>query len=775
MRFTNGYWQVRPEYKMGYAAECCRTVTGEKSLTVLAAGRHLQHRGDTLDGPVLEVQFTAPMEGVIRVQVTHFKGRKAPKPAFGIHESPVKAVLWEDEGYSAFQSGPLCARVNKAPGGWRVDYLGDGKPLTQSGYHGMAHAFHKDTGKAYMSDSLMLDVGEWVYGLGERFTPYLKNGQSVDMWNEDGGTATEIAYKNVPFYMTNRGYGVFVDDPSDVSFEVASEKVERVQFSVEGETLAYYVIYGPTPKEVLGRYTLLTGRPALPPAWSFGLWLTTSFTTSYDENTVTSFIQGMADREIPLHVFHFDCFWMKGMNWCDFEWDKDTFPDPAGMLKRYKARGLRICVWLNPYIAQQSPLFNQGMEKGYLVQKTNGDVWQTDMWQAGMGILDVTNPEARAWYCGYLKALLHMGVDCFKTDFGERIPVKDIAWHDGGDPVRMHNYYSFLYNRMVFGVLEEVRGRGEAVVFARSATAGGQQFPVHWGGDNSASYVSMAETLRGGLSLAHSGFGFWSHDISGFEQTAPADVYKRWAAFGLLSTHSRLHGSSSYRVPWLFDEEACDVLRFFTRLKCRLMPYLYGAAAQAHETGVPVMRPMMLEFPEDLTAQMLDRQYMLGESLLVAPVFSAAGDADVYLPEGSWTSLLTGSVAAGGKWRREQHGFMSLPLYVRQNTVLPMGDCEERPDYDFADGVTLHLYEIQDGARIETVVPGLSGKPAARFMVSRSGSMFTVETDSPKPYHVVAHGLRNTASELGQKPGSRAGALLFEGKPVLRFMGEPMI
>jgi alpha-D-xyloside xylohydrolase len=392
-----------------------------------------------------------------------------------------------------------------------------------------------------------------------------------------------------------------------------------------------------------------------------------------------------------------------------------------------------------------------------------------------MGILDVTNPEARAWYCGYLKALLQMGVDCFKTDFGERIPVKDIAYHDGSDPVRMHNYYTFLYNQMVFGLLEEVRGRGEAVVFARSATAGGQQFPVHWGGDNSASYVSMAETLRGGLSLAHSGFGFWSHDISGFEQTAPADVYKRWAAFGLLSTHSRLHGSASYRVPWLFDEEACDVVRFFTRLKCRLMPYLYGAAAHAHATGVPVMRPMMLEFPQDLTAQMLDRQYMLGESLLVAPVFSAAGDTDVYLPEGRWTSLLSGGVAQGGAWRKEQHGFLSLPLYVRENTVLPMGNCEDRPDYDYADGVTLHLYEIRDGARIKTVIPDTTGAPAATFITSRSGSTYTVETDSQKPYHVVAHGLRNTASELGATPGSRAGALMFEGKPVLRFTGEPML
>ena len=740
MRFTYGYWQLRPEFKIGYAVEWYRTLQSERSLKTVAMGRHVASRGNTLDGPALEVEFTAPLEGVIRVSVTHFKGVKQNGPVHVISENEIMPVISEDDSRCTFTSGPLSARVDKTQSGWRVDYVADGKTLTTSGYRGMAHALNTETGKAYMSDSLMLDVGEWVYGLGERFTPYLKNGQTVDMWNEDGGTATEIAYKNVPFYMTNRGYGVFVDDLSDVSFEVASEKVERVQFSVEGERLVYYIIYGPTPKEILNRYTMLTGRPALPPAWSFGLWLTTSFTTSYDEKTTSSFIQGMADRDIPLHVFHFDCFWMKGLNWCDFAWDDETFPDPVGMLKRYKERGLRICVWLNPYIAQLSPLFDEGMQNGYLLKKTNGDVWQTDRWQAGMGIVDVTNPQARAWFQGYLRRLLNMGVDCFKTDFGERIPVRDIVYFDGSDPVRMHNYYTHLYNQMVFELLEECRGKGEAVLFARSAAAGGQQYPVHWGGDNSASYVSMAETLRGGLSLAHCGFGFWSHDISGFEQTAPADIYKRWVAFGLLSTHSRLHGSSSYRVPWLFDDEACDVVRFFTKLKCRLMPYIYGASVQAHETGAPVLRPMLLEFPEDVTSQMLDRQYMLGDSLLVAPVFHADGHVDCYLPEGTWTSLLSGKMAQGSTWHRENHGFMSLPLYVRENTVLPMGGRDDRPDYDYLDGLELHLFEIKDGAVIRTAIPGLTGQTAAVFTVTRKGNEFTVETDSKKPYTVVVNG-----------------------------------
>lgn len=224
---------------------------------------------------------------------------------------------------------------------------------------------------------------------------------------------------------------------------------------------------------------------------------------------------------------------MEAYEWCNFTWDPKTFPDPKGMLKRYHDWGLKICVWINPYIGQKSPLFQEGLKGGYLLKKANGDVWQTDMWQAGMALVDFTNPEAVSWYQKKLKTLLDMGVDCFKTDFGERILVKDIAYFDGSDPVKMHNYYTYLYNQAVFSLLERERGTGEAVLFARSATAGGQKFPAHWGGDCSASYPSMAETLRGGLSLACTGFGFWSHDIGGFEHTAPADIYKRWCQFGL--------------------------------------------------------------------------------------------------------------------------------------------------------------------------------------------------------------------------------------------------
>ena len=419
-----------------------------------------------------------------------------------------------------------------------------------------------------------------------------------------------------------------------------------------------FLSYANRYAEIIEKYTALTGRPALPPEWSFGLWLTTSFTTNYDEDTVTGFIEGFRQRQIPLQVFHFDCFWMKGFEWCNFLWDKDMFPDPEGMLRRYHERGLKICVWINPYIAQKSPLFREGMEAGYLLKKNSRKVWQWDLWQAGMALVDFTNPDACAWYQSKLKALLDMGVDCFKTDFGERVPT-DVVWYDGSDPMKMHNYYTHLYNKCVFDLLVRERGEGEACLFARSATAGGQQFPVHWGGDSTSQYISMAETLRGGLSLMDSGFGFWSHDIGGFEDQGSADLYKRWVAFGLLSSHSRLHGSSSYRVPWNYDDEASDVLRFFVNLKQKLMPYILELAKCAHEKGIPVLRPMHMEFPDDPACAYLDQQYMLGSRILVSPVFSEDGRQRFYLPEGNWAIFRkeTGCTSSAVSRRRADAGW----------------------------------------------------------------------------------------------------------------------
>jgi alpha-D-xyloside xylohydrolase len=759
MKFTDGYWMIREGVDPKHPTEAYDVLSSEQGFTVYATTRKTTARGATLNAPLLTLEYSSPAEDVIRVRFTNHRGGLNNQPAFALNTGSPQVQVYEDEQRVSLTSGKIKVEVPRGDVRWAVNFFGDGKPLTSSADRGLGSLDVAGEGH-YMHEQLNLAVGETVYGLGERFTALVKNGQSVDIWNRDGGTGSDQAYKNIPFYLTNRGYGVFVNNPGAVSFEVASEKVSRVQFSVPGEELEYFVIYGPTPKEILDKYTALTGRPALPPAWSFGLWLTTSFTTNYDEATVNSFIQGMADRDIPLHVFHFDCFWMREFNWCDFEWDPRFFPDPAGMLKRLKERGLRISLWINSYIGQRSPLFDEAAKLGYLIKRTDSSVWQWDLWQAGMGVVDFTNPDACEWFKSKLRPLIEMGVDTFKTDFGERIPSEGVVYFDGSDPVRMHNYYTQLYNKVVFEVLEEYRGKGDVVLFARSATAGGQMYPVHWGGDNDSKFPSMAESLRGGLSLGMSGFGFWSHDIGGFEGLPNPDIYKRWIAFGLLSSHSRLHGSSSYRVPWLIDEESVDVLRHFTKLKATLMPYLYRAAIEAHERGTPVMRAMLLEFPNDPSSDYLDRQYMLGERLLVAPVFDASGDVSYYLPEGRWTKLLSGEVLQGGRWIRENHGVMSVPLLVRPNTVLAIGADDSRPDYDYSDGLTLAAYELDDQSEITVEIPTLLGEIAQRFVLSKNGKQITVSAPSDaKPWSLLLVNLHDIASLSGGEAQADARGL----------------
>lgn len=595
MKFTNGYWMIRDGVDALYAREAYELAADAttESLNVLAPTSVVRGRYDTLNLPTFNVDITTPAEGVIRVCAEHWQGA-TEYPGFPLNaDEPGNRdyVTVQANGNGDGEVGVNGADVTLTTGGltvkvvkgapWNLTFIGeDGKVLTESAGKSLGRfklgaesnvtaqpvsefgvtmdGSARDESDVFIAIQLHLSVGEDVYGLGERFGAYVKNGQSVDIWNEDGGTASEQGYKDIPFYMTSNGYGVLVNNRGHVSFEIGSENTEA---------------------------------------------------------TINSFIDGMAERDIPLAAFHYDCYWMREFHWCDFEWDKRFFGDIESTLKRLHE------------------------DKGYLVRKPNGEVWQTDFWQAGMGLVDFTNPAACEWFKDKVKVLLNQGVDAIKTDFGERIP-RDVVWYDGSPKLSMHNWYTQLYNQAVFEAIEETYGKGNACLYARSATVGGQQQPVHWGGDCESTFNGMAQSLRAGLSLTSSGFGFWSHDIGGFEGAFPDPaVYKRWVAFGMLGSHSRLHGSTVYRVPWLFDEEdekngvalvpgqtAVDVVREFTKLKLELMPYVYQLGLQPHVNGTPVMRSMFVEFPDDPACRTLDRQYMFGPSMLVAPVFTYSGE-----------------------------------------------------------------------------------------------------------------------------------------------------
>ncbi len=750
MKFTKGHWMNREGVHIQSIAQVreARIVGNKLYLYTVPYG----HDARGMGGTMIEVFISSPQPNIIRTEAYHYRGSNQKIPQFDLNMADITPEIEDTPSSVTFKSGETKLVITKRPCSFTYYYKG--KKITNVGMQNsqsmistisvqdedfmdkqLQLELHGSSGRASKSQSFMrvqldIDIGEKIYGLGERFTPFVKNGQAFTTWNEDGGTNTDIAYKCVPFYVTNRNYGVFVNDTGPVSYEICSEHVSRVQFSVPGEKMDFMVIGGDTMKDVISGYTTLTGKPALPPAWSFGLWLTTSSQMLYNENTVMELIDGMRDREIPLHVFLYDAYSMKENTWVSFEWDRDIFPHIEEQLKLLnEERNIKPCFWLNSYIAQRSLLFEEAKEKGYLLKKPNGDVWQWDNWQSGMAIVDFTNPDAYKWFQDKLRPLVEQGIACFKTDFGERIPT-DVVFHDGSDPLRMHNYYTYLYNKCVFELLEEYKGKNGACLFARSATAGGQQFPVHWGGDPDADYYDMAVSLRAGLSLCLSGFSFWSHDIAGYGGTATPDLYKRWVAFGLLSTHSRLHGCT-HKVPWLFSkegeqngEESVAVLKAFTELKCSLMPYIYTNAVVSHKTGVPSMRAMVLEFTDDICCEELDRQYMLGDSLLVAPIFSDDGSVDYYLPAGEWTHFLSGEVKQGGGWMNDVYDYFSLPLFVRENSIIPIGNNYQTPEYDYTDGLTIHIFALKNKA--ETIVYDTNGEAALKVVAINTDGKVTV-------------------------------------------------
>ena len=770
MKVADGFWLSKKGYEVNYASQAYKVETTENAIKVLATPYTVMNRGMTLGGPNLEITYSSTCENTIKVHIDHYRGGLDNIPRFELNEDPnFKPVINRSEDSVELISGDTKVVIRIADD-WDVQFYYKDRHLTGGAWRSTSiiheNQFHanarmelqeddqdfnypQDPNRTYIREQLKTDIGECIYGFGEKFTPFVKNGQVVEIWNSDGSTCSDQSYKNIPFYISSKSYGVFVNSSDKVSFEVNSDTVSKVTFTQPGEELEYFIIGGENLEDVLKHYTDLTGKPSLPPAYTFGLWLSTSFTTSYDEETVTSFIDGMKDRKIPLQVFHFDCFWMKEYEWCNFEWDKDMFPDPEGLLKRLHDRGLEICVWINSYVGQQSKLFDIGKEKGYFIKNLDGSVYQSDMWQPGMAIVDFTNPEACEWFKGLLKKLFDMGVNNIKTDFGERIPTK-VKYFNGKDPIKMHNYYTYLYNKCVFEALEEYYGKDKACLFARSATVGGQKFPVHWGGDCYAEYSAMSETLRGGLSLCSSGFGFFSHDMGGFEATAPADVYKRWCAFGLLSTHSRLHGSTSYRVPWVYDEdgdtEACDVLRHYTVLKGRLMPYLWAQANKTHTEGVPMMRSMIIAFSDDTACKYLDQQYMLGDNLCIVPVMNEEGIAEFYVPDnGTWTDIQSGETYEGGKYYTRKCDYFQTPILARPNSIVTYGnfDAEDKMTvvYDYRQDAEAVVSGLEDAKTAQATIFDSESNKITDITATRNGNVITVSyAATDKSFKVTAEG-----------------------------------
>jgi alpha-D-xyloside xylohydrolase len=623
----------------------------------------------------------------------------------------------ETPGSVVLSGGELILRINRDPWGFCFsdksgrrlfsDNPGDVDGLGRPFVCPMGVAGDEVSGQSIVF-SFHLESDEQLFGLGEKFTPLNKVGQRIISWTQDAfGSTSERSHKNIPFLLSTRGYGLLLDTGALLRWDLGSSSCQSATVLAESSSLTGYVIFGKTPADILRRFTDLTGHAPIPPKWSFGLWVS-SGGTYRDRKAMEALMDGLATHEIPADVVHVDPWWMKWRYYCDFRWDESAFPEPQQFIDALHSRGLKLCLWEHPYISVESDLYTTGVEKGYFLKRPDDQVYVIDYglslaprpdgivreatsdnsWNARVAIVDLTVPEALSWFQDLHRPLLRMGVDVFKTDFGEDIPA-DALFANGQTGKEMHNLYPLLYNEAVAGVTLEEKGYG--LVWGRSGTAGSQRMPVCWSGDPAADFESLACTIRGGLSIGLSGIPFWSNDIGGYRGMPDPDLYARWAQFGLFCSHSRMHGDSP-REPWHFGEGVTAIVRRYIELRYRLFPYLYSCAHEAHRTGMPVIRAMPLVFPADPNTMDKDFQFMLGPWVLVAPIFNRAGTRSIYLPEGEWCDYWTGQWLQGPRVVTARWALDVLPLYLRGGAMVPMMSQANRIPIGRIDPLIVDVY-----------------------------------------------------------------------------------
>jgi alpha-D-xyloside xylohydrolase len=721
---------VRPPGQRGLSAVARAEVL---SVDTVAAS----FKATTVDGQTLIAEVEVAGEGVVRVRLSQEPDARSRSARVATLVRPGTypgARITSDPGVVRVAAGALTAEITLDP--WSVRFLDEtgrvlvaenpgevdisGRlrtlPFGRSAVDGAVVAYH---------ESFTAAADEHFVGFGEKFTNFDKRGQRVVMWNYDAfGAESERAYKNIPFYLSSRGYGVLVDSGMATEFDLCQSTHTCVQIVVPDDLIDYYVIAGPTPAQVLRRYDLLTGDPMLPPKWAFGTWISSGFFVDTQEAVLERARRIRADH-IPCDVLHLDCYWQVAGHWSDQLWDADRFPDPAGMLASLAAQGFKVSLWINSYVSHFSPLFEAASERGFFLHRPDGSVYVADVWhgsQPPCGIVDFANPEATAWFKSLLRPLLAMGVAVFKTDFAEGVPVDAVAY-GGMRGVDLHNVYSLLFNDAVAEVTREVAGHG--MVWARSSYLGGQRHSAQWGGDTNCSYPAMASTLRGGLSHGVSGVPFWSHDAGGFTGTPAPDLYARWAQFGALSPLVRFHGTTS-RLPWDFPPEAEKAAVEAIRLRYRLMPYLYSTAVESARTGVPMLRALMVDSPDDPVAWQADLEYRLGPDLLVAPMTDPDGARKVYLPQGRWVDVWSGQVHTGGRHLPVRTPVDRVPLFARYGALTPVTEVREALGSEPFEDITIVSWGATSGS---TVVRDVDGDTTVT--ATRTGDRLEFTVDGP--------------------------------------------
>jgi alpha-D-xyloside xylohydrolase len=561
--------------------------------------------------------------------------------------------------------------------------------------------------------SFSLSPGEKLFGCGESFTSLDKRGQKVILWaNDANGVETERMYKPIPFFLSSRGYGMFVHSSSPMTFDMGASFHAANNLLVGDDELDLFVFLG-EPKDILNEYTTLTGKAAMPPLWSFGLWM--SRITYLSEDEVRTVASKLRENRIPDDVIHIDTGWFETDWRCDYQFSKTRFKDPAKMIADLKQDGFHISLWQLPYFVPKNTLFPEIIKRGLYVKDAKGNLPYED------AVLDFSNPDTVRWYQEKIGALIKMGVGAIKVDFGEAAPLTGV-YASGRTGFYEHNLYPLRYNQVVADITKQISG--ENIIWARSAWAGSQRFPLHWGGDSGTLDQSMLSQLRGGLSLGLSGFTFWSHDIGGFAARTPEDLYRRWLPFGMLTSHSRCHGTPP-KEPWEYGTAFMDGFRQTVELKYKLMPYVYAQAKDSAERGLPMVRALFVEYPDDPGSWAIEDEYLFGSDILVAPLFeTAATGRNVYLPPGQWIDYQTGKTYAGG-WHAIEAGPIPVVMLVREGAVLPhINLAQSTKDMDWGNLELVVYATTASAARGLICLP--SDNVLHHIVVPRSGTRYTL-------------------------------------------------
>lgn len=618
-----------------------------------------------------KIDFVTPRTVRIRMLTTPVE----PKPAASIMlaKEPGRDGSWkvtETNDKIIYSSDYGTIQINKNP--WRI-VLKDkaGRILSQTAalsdadstqvkYTPFCFVKRGSDNARRINPVFTLTADEMIFGCGESATGLNKAGQKVNLFVTDPqGPETDQMYKPIPFFMSNRGYGMFMHTSAPVTCDFGATYIGLNKMFMGDENLDLFVFFG-EPKDILDEYTDLVGKPGMPPLWSFGTWM--SRITYLSEKEGYDVAANIRKNKYPCDVIHFDTGWFD-VDWqCDYKFSENRFQNPQQMLKDLRSQGFHVCLWQLPYFTPKNRYFSELIEKDMYVKNGNGELPYEDV------VLDFSNPETVKWYQDKLAGLLNIGVSAIKVDFGEAAPLNGI-YASGKSGWYEHNLYPVRYDMAVSEITKKLHN--ENIMWARAAWAGSQRYPLHWGGDAATTNTGLLGTLRAGLSFGLSGFSFWSHDMGGFVKSTPEDLYCRWIPFGFLTSHTRAHGAPPTE-PWLYDSKRVqDVFRKSAEMKYRLMPYVYAQAKECTEKGLPMLRALFVEFPDDPGAWKVDDEYLFGSQILVAPLLeSGMTGRTVYLPEGKWIDYQTEKVYEGG-WHRIEAGSLPIIMLVRDGSVLP--------------------------------------------------------------------------------------------------------